>query len=339
MVLAGGPTESVQKTAVFPARLHSYLTDEVGLTVDQRRQLLAGEAVAKVLDVNHSSEVRVFGAIWIAAPVRRYVEMLNEIEQFESGRGFLITKRISTPPRLEDFAQIALTAEDVEDLRACRVGDCDLKLGAEAIRRFRTQVQWQAADAHAQANALKRRLALDYVEQYLSRGNRGLAVYHDHASPTSTAQEFEDMVDQMPELTMHLPDVRRYLLGYPLVPLTGSTSFLYWQITEFGLKPTIRISHVTVREGSDETVVTSKMLYASHYFQTALELRRLVPDPARGPGFWMLMVNSSRADGLTGFKGMFVRPRVRRSVRTGALAALQRTRDKLEQPPTSGAPH
>jgi hypothetical protein len=50
------------------------------------------------------------------------------------------------------------------------------------------------------------------------------------------------------------------------------------------------------------------------------------------------MVNSSRADGLTGFKGMFVRPRVRRSVRSSALAALQRTKEKLEQPPTSGAP-
>jgi len=36
------------------------------------------------------------------------------------------------------------------------------------------------------------------------------------------------------------------------------------------------------------TVVASKMLYASHYFWTALELRVLLADPARGAGFWFV---------------------------------------------------
>lgn len=53
----------------------------------------------------------------------------------------------------------------MQALRDCRVGDCNVKLGAEAVERFRTEVAWQAADAHAQAHAMMRRLTLDYVEQ------------------------------------------------------------------------------------------------------------------------------------------------------------------------------
>ena len=36
------------------------------------------------------------------------------------------------------------------------------------------------------------------------------------------------------------------------------------------------------------------MLYASHYFWTGLEVRALMPDPARGTGFRFLTVSRSR---------------------------------------------
>jgi hypothetical protein len=50
------------------------------------------------------------------------------------------------------------------------------------------------------------------------------------------------MTEAMPELTTHLPNMRRYLLGFPKVSLPEVSSFLYWQETEFGLKPVIRIN-------------------------------------------------------------------------------------------------
>ena len=56
---------------------------------------------------------------------------------------------------------------------------------------------------------------------------------------------------------------------------------MYWQETEFGLKPTLRISHLTIRESPQDALVVSKMPYASHYFWTGVELRVLVPDPSR----------------------------------------------------------
>ena len=112
------------------------------------------------------------------------------------------------------------------------------------------------------------------------------------------------MVDRMPSLTNYLPDLKKYLLEYPKVTLPNAESFLYWQNAKFGLKPTIRINHLTIADQQTHVAVVSKMLYASHYFWTAIELRVLVPDPARGEGFWFANVNRSRSDGLGGFVGL-----------------------------------
>ena len=53
----------------------------------------------------------------------------------------------------------------------------------------------------------------------------------------------------MPELTTYMPQLRRYLLDFPNAPLPGSTSLLYRQETQFGLKPTMLVSHLVIREG------------------------------------------------------------------------------------------
>jgi hypothetical protein len=122
-----------------------------------------------------------------------------------------------------------------------------------------------------------------------------------------------------------------FAAAYPKVQLPDATSFLYWQDVQFGLKPTLRISHLTIRESSDDTVVTSKMLYASHYFWTALELRALTPDPSREAGFWFFTVSHSGSDGLNGFVGRLIRGRVRSQALEGTLAALRATKSKLER--------
>ena len=331
LVFIAAADDTFRNTAPgLPARLENYVTRTVKLTADERNRLTNGAPVTRLIDADENKEVAVFGAVWINAPIRRYVESVRDIEHFERGGAFKVTRRISAPPRIEDFAGLHLSDEDLADLPKCRVGDCEVKLGEQALHRFRTEVNWKAATARAEADALMQKLAFEYVMKYLEGGNERLAVYRDKSRPTFVAREFRAMTDGMPELTEYMPDVRRYLLEFPKMTLSASTSFLYWQETEFGLKPTIRISHLSIREGPDATLVTSKMLYASHYFWTGLELRALLPDPARGPGFWFVTVNRSRSDGLSGFTGRLVRRRVRSEVQDGSLAGLQMTKQMLE---------
>ena len=316
--------------SALPEPLERYLAAVVWPSQSERAQLMAGAPITKLLESDPSREVAVFGAVWIKASPARYVKAVKDIEKFERGRAFLVTKRISSPPTLEDFAQLTLPDDDVIDLKSCRVGDCKIKLSEQALQKLRAQVDWKSPTAKADVQTAFRRLALEYVNGYREGGNARLAVYRDDARPTFVADEFRFLIERMPALATGLPDFRRYLLEYPAASLPGSTEFLYWQETKFGLKPTIRINHVVIQERLELTVVASKMLYASHYFWTALEMRVLVPDPTRGPGFWFVTVNRSRSDGLSGFVGRIVRNRVRSEVQKGMSAALTATKANLE---------
>jgi len=317
-------------TPGLPERLDDYLTTTAKLTAEERGRLVAGEPVTRLLDADETKEVAVFGAVWVAAPMRRYVDLVENIEKFERGGGFKLTRRISPTPRAEDFAEMRMTDEDVADLRSCSVGSCKVKFDEKALARFQTQIDWSAPDHKAAVESLMRQLALEYVTGYVEGGDERLAVYRDKQRPTFVAREFRQMIDEAPELTGYLPLLRQYLLEYPKTTVGVSNSFLYWQETQFGLRPTVRISHLVIREGQDETVVASKMLYANHYFWTGLELRVLLPDPSRGPGFWFVTIYRGRADGLSGFTGRVVRGRVQSEVQKSALMGLKATKRILE---------
>jgi hypothetical protein len=325
-----GASTAVGAQSSLPAALASFLTEEAHASPSDREALLAGSPLVMLLDADPSTEVAVLGVVWVNASPARYAQQIRNIEQFERGGAFRMTKRISEPPREEDFAALTISDEDFEDLKGCRIGDCALKLDADGMQALRANVDWRRPTAKADATALFRRFALRYVLGYRDGGNAALGVHRDKDRPTFVGNEFRSLIDRLPRLAAELPDLRRYLLEYPNATLANSTDFLYWQETQFGLKPTVRISHLVMQERPDRTVVASKMLYASHYFWTALELRVLLPDAARGPGFWLVTVNRSRSDGLSGFTGRVIRSRVRSEVEDGTRAALTATKTRLE---------
>ena len=325
------PPLEVHGQGRLPPRLADYVARHAKLTAAQQQQLLAGQPVTQLLDADPSQEVAVFGALWIKAPAERYITAVKDIERFESGPNFMVTKRISTPPKIEDFAALRLPPDDVADLKNCRVGACELKLSEPSLVQVRKEIDWSKPTAQADAERLARRLALDYVTGYLAGGNARLATYRDSSRPTFVGQEFASMIERIPSLTEYLPDLKRYLLDFPKASLPKSDSFLYWQEAKFGLKPTIRINHIAITEQPTHVAVVSKMLYASHYFWTALELRVLVPDAARGEGFWFVSINRSRSDGLSGFTGRLIRGKVRGEAEKGMQAVLNLTKQRMER--------
>jgi hypothetical protein len=77
------------------------------------------------------------------------------------------------------------------------------------------------------------------------------------------------------------------------------------------------------------------MLYANHYFWTAIELRVLMPDASRPNGFWFVSVSQSRSDGLSGFTGSIIRGKVQTEAENGTRAALEsakRSAERASQP-------
>ncbi len=299
------------------------------LTSTEIAVLRTGQPVSKLLPSTVESEVGVMGATWINAPVEEYVQAVEDIEQFEKGGNFEVTKRISDPPDISDFAALQLRQEDIADLKKCRVGDCELKLGADAISRLRSKAHSSRSSGTENVRELFRQMALEQVVDYQRGGNAELEVYRDKHRPSSVATEFASIVNEMSGMLRYDPALRQYLLDYPNAQLPDGTSFFYWQQVNFGLKPTIRINHVAISQAGENTLVASKLVYANHYIRAALELQILMPDPERGPGFWLVSVKRMRADGLNG-KGNLVRGRVEKDAVRGLNEALRSTKIKFE---------
>ena len=133
----------------LPPALASFLTEEAHATPSEREALLAGNPLVKLLDADPSKEIAVLGAVWVNAPPRLYVEQVKNIEQFERGGGFRITKRISDPPSADDFAALTISDQDFEDLKDCKLGDCVLKLDEDGLQTLRAEVDWRKPTAQS----------------------------------------------------------------------------------------------------------------------------------------------------------------------------------------------
>lgn len=75
-----------------------------------------------------------------------------------------------------------------------------------------------------------------------------------------------------------------------------------------------------------------KQLYASHYFESALDLTVCVrndEDPSR-PGFYLITMKGSQQAGLTGLKGGIVRKVAVDKTRSSLEKALASIKQKLE---------
>jgi hypothetical protein len=322
----------VSVAAQSDASAAQLLAQRFGFTPVQLAAVNAGTSVAVVLPSSVDCEIAVAGAVFVRATAARLGSVLQDVERLESGEGFIRTKRLSDPPRLADFTGLQLPAADVEALRDCRPGRCDVKLGQGAFDLL-AKINWSAPDAAARINARARQASLEYVLAYRKGGNQELATYLDSERPQCVAREFEEMtgrVDLWPDV---LTPLAKYLRGYPTAARPRlTTDFFYWSLAEFGLKPVFRINHVVIhgtgRTSGPLQVVAVKQLYASHYFHTAFEVRVVVSDarPAR-QGVHLVVLNMARSDGLTGVFGGLIRPRASNGSRDGlerALAAVKR---------------
>jgi hypothetical protein len=136
-------------------------------------------------------------------------------------------------------------------------------------------------------------------------------------------------------LPAYLPELEQYLLKYPEAKSDQIKSDFYWEKVNFGLKPTLRVVQVITYHGTSPDkpayAVAVKQLYASHYFETALDLTVCVRDSAnRGNGFYLITIKGSQQAGLTGFKGGIVRKVAVDKTRSSLQKALSVYKQQLE---------
>jgi hypothetical protein len=300
---------------------------------DDIAQVKRGQPVTTSLPGALDREILAAGAVRVAAPMARVADLFRDIETLEAGTGFLQTVRLSTPPRLADFDTLQLPSQDVRDLRRCREGDCKLQLTRRGFDLLAT-MDWSAADPAAALNRIARQLAFDIIRAYQRGGAAAVGPTLEERPPRDTPGEFAEMMRAKPFLERATPGLSNFLIHYPNAARpTGLEEYFYWSLVEFGLKKTLRLNHIVIYPVPGETrqVIANRQIWASHYFQNAVEVRLLVADRAAGPaGHCLFVLNLARPDGLTGVFGPIVRYKVRSGSRDTLRTTLSITKQRAE---------
>jgi hypothetical protein len=293
--------------------LETFFRQNIGLNQDQIAAIRSGQPVAKTLPPRTPAEVFLFGAIYIHAAPESYVQFAHDFDRLRKLPGYLALGVFSNHPQLSDLKDFSFDNDEIQALKNCKTGDCQIQMPSSSIEEIHRSVDWSAANASEQVNQLLQNTALQRLLAYQHEGNQALGTYNDKRDPTEVPQQFAYMLSYSKALPDRLPDFYHYLLAYPKAKPANVEDAFYWARVKFGLKPTLRVVQVVTMRGqpSDRVAyaVAEKQLYSSHYFETALDLAFCVrgSDDQKRPGFYLIMAMGSEQAGLTGVKGSIVR--------------------------------
>lgn len=312
---------------------YKFFHEFVRLSEDQILTIRSGKPVAKVVESHTTDEVLVFGAVYVKGSPESYLELASNTGALRKLPGYIAIQSFSDPPQLSDLDGFTLEHQDIEELKTCKVGHCEVQLPTEAMEEFKQSINWSAPDISEKVNHVARQMALQSLLDYMCGGNTALGAYRDKSHPAAVAETFASLTTQLSALPVYLPELNKYLLEYPKAKSDNMQTGFYWEDVNFGLKPTFRIVQRIVYRGANPTdpvyAMAEKQLYASHYFETALDLTVCVKDAQR-PGFYIITVKGSKQAGLTGLKGSIVRKVAVNRARSSLERVLLAVKQQLE---------
>ena len=318
----------------LPADVAAYLTKTAGFTEADLAGLEAGRVIARAESGSVGTEMIAMAAVKIRAARPRVAAYYGQLVAWVDGEVTLGFGRFSTPPTLADVSKLMLDPEDVEALRSCKPGDCDLRIGGAGIDAIRRGINWNAPDAADQAQRAVRQAIVDYIAAYQTQGDAALVTYNDASKPVSLADEWRGILAGSPYFHQYQPALRDYLTRYPRASLPGGRDIIYWVKENFGLKPTVSLVHAVVYDAAgqpDRTTIVQKQIYASHYYDASLAVGTLIDSTEDGrPVTYVIYTNRSRGDLLKGGLGGLKRAVARDQARKAAEATLQTMQTALE---------
>ena len=322
-----------------PDEPYRFFREFVGLHEEQITAIRSGKAIAKVVESPTPDEVYVFGSVYVEATPESYLKLASDIDALRKLPSYLAIQSFSDPPQLSDLEGFTLEEQDIAELKNCKTGHCQFQLPTEAIDEFQESINWSAPDVADRVNRLAQRLALQALIEYMQGGNTALGAYRDKKHPAAVAETFASLVGRFEALPVYLPELNEYLLEYPKAKSDNVQAGFYWEKVNFGLKPTFRIVQKIVYRGAigkgPAYAVAEKQIYASHYFETALDLTVCVKDVQR-PGFYIITVKGSKQAGLSGLKGSIVRKVAVDKTRSSLERVLATLKQKLESQHSQG---
>src|SRR5436190_15829529 len=158
---------------------------------------------------------------------------------------------LGNPPSLDDLQGLTIESRDIEDLRQCVVGNCRLKLSARMIDRLQKEIDWNAPDYQIHVTQLLKQMLVDYVRDYLARGDAALIQYDDKAEPIRLLNEQHELLASSSYHALVDTNQDAKSLSNPRASLIDNV--LVWSKIKFGLKPVVAVNHIMIYQRPQNT--------------------------------------------------------------------------------------
>ena len=156
--------------------LQTFFKQDIGPTKDEITAIRSGQPVAKTLPSRTPSEVFLFGAVYIHAAPQSYIRFVRDFDRRRELPSYWALQVFSNPPRLSDLKDFSFDNDEVQALRKCTPGDCQIQLPASSIEELQRSINWDAVDVNEQVNRLLQKTALQRLLAYQRKGNQALGV-------------------------------------------------------------------------------------------------------------------------------------------------------------------
>jgi hypothetical protein len=337
LVAAAGEDSNRISASTVIEQMRQYLDKNANVQAVDFSKIKSGKILVESLPAEDKRETAFFGIMSVNAPAELSFNIFQENISRLGRKSLLAANSFSNPPSLADLEDLTLEEGDIEVLKKCRVGKCGLRLSVQMIERFQSEVDWQAADYQQQATNLFRRMILQYMQDYLLRGDAALIEYNDHPKPVSLRQEQEGLLKDLSWINNHAPEFFDYLRNPQHAEPANIKKSISWAKVKFGLRPVIIITQTITYtaendDGSSKIISVSKQLYASRYFDSSLGLMLLIqaPEDNNTIASKLFYISRSRAPALEGIFGKFVRKIVEPEVVEKLYLLLRNTKSRAE---------
>ena len=301
---------------------------------EEQNALEQGEIVVRSLETAEKQELAAIGILRIrnlpAISMDKFRASLSQKNNEERMSG----GRFSDPPTADDLGTFELETEAIDQLKKCSVGKCDLNLSAEMITRLQREIDWTSPEAKAAASRLVTEMLVAYARGYLVHGDSALGTYDNRRKTVELGQSHRSLLSSSSHINFLAPEFVDYLGKFPGVKLRDVESSLHWSVVDFGLKPSITISHAAAytqtRGEYTQLFIASKQIYSSRYLDSSLTftlLLRVLTET--GVDSYLVFVDRSRSDALEGPLGGFARGIVKKESLTRIRTLLDKAQLRL----------
>lgn len=320
-------------------KLQDILREKADFNSEDFSVLEKGEPVIKFLPTKDKREVAICGVVRLQNVREISLKSFQDSLTQRNNKSLVDSGKFSDPPILEDIKSVEVEKNDIEAMKKCEVGKCDLKMSASMVKRLQTEIDWNSPDYSTQSAQLFRQMLFDYVKDYSTNGNSALLQLDNQKKSIRLDEEHQDLLNKLLFINEFTLEFAKYLETFPRSAPKGVENEFYWSKIKFGLKPIITLTHKATYQRQDENntqfLIVTKQIYASRYVDSSLALTFFLSFP--NSETYLLFTNLSRSESLDGMFSELKRNIVEREAKEKATELLQQAKARMEFGSTSEA--